>query len=324
MKPIRWGIIGCGAVTEVKSGPAFQKAAGSALVAVMRRTGTLAQEYARRHHVPRWYSDADALIDDPEVDAVYIATPPSSHRQYTLAAASRGKPVYVEKPMALNFAECREMIAACESAGVPLFTAYYRRALPRFLQVKSWIDQGRIGKILTVSLRLFHRPARRDLEGLKHWRVVRSIGGGGYFVDLGSHMIDLLQYFLGPIKSARGLTVNQMRHYEVEDAVGAAFEFESGALGTGLWTFNASEEVDEAEIIGTGGRIRYSTFQDQPVILECAGRVESKTIAHPEHIQQPLIQMIVDELLGSGKSPSTGRSGSMTSLVMDRILVEEI
>ena len=131
MTRIRWGIIGCGDVTEVKSGPAFAKADGSALVAVMRRTAELAEDYARRHGVPRWYADAEALVRDPEVDAVYVATPPSSHREYVLLAARHDKPVYVEKPMAMNHRECLDMVAACRDAGVPLFVAYYRRALPR-------------------------------------------------------------------------------------------------------------------------------------------------------------------------------------------------
>jgi predicted dehydrogenase len=222
--------------------------------------------------------------------------------------------------MALNFAECQQMIEACKAAGVPLYAAYYRRALPRFLQVKSWLDEGRIGSVLAVSLRLFQKPAQIDLEGVKHWRVSPAISGGGYFVDLGSHMIDLLQFLLGPIQSARGLTANQMRLYEAEDAVGAMFRFEKGALGTGLWVFNASEYLDEAEIVGTGGRIRYSTFQNQPVVLESRGETEERDIPNPEHIQQPLIQAIVDELLGKGESPSTGRTGSLTNLVMDRIL----
>ena len=145
MRTIRWGIIGCGNVTEVKSGPGFQKARNSALVAVMRRNAALAQDYAGRHGVPRWYDDGAALIADPEVDAVYVATPPSSHKGYVLACAAAGKPVYVEKPMALDHGECEEMIAACRAANVPLFVAYYRRALPRFLKVKELIDGGAIG-----------------------------------------------------------------------------------------------------------------------------------------------------------------------------------
>jgi len=157
MKTIRWGIIGCGDVTEVKSGPGFQKAEHSNLVAVMRRRGELAKDYAERHGVPRWYDNASQLINDPEVDAVYVATPPSSHKEYTLMIAAAGKPVYVEKPMALNFAECQEMIAACGQHGVPLFVAYYRRTLVRFLKIKELIEAGAIGNVRFVNI-VFHQP----------------------------------------------------------------------------------------------------------------------------------------------------------------------
>src|SRR5688572_23614993 len=110
---IRWGILGCGDVTEIKTGPAFYKVPGSQLVAVMRRNGELAADFARRHGVPRWYDNAAALVNDPEVDAVYIATPPGAHLEGALLVAAAGKPVYMEKPMARNAAECDAMIAAC-------------------------------------------------------------------------------------------------------------------------------------------------------------------------------------------------------------------
>ena len=195
MERVRWGIIGVGNVTEGKSGPAFQQAERSELVAVMRRNGDLAADYARRHHVPRWYDDADELINDPEVDAVYVATPPDSHRDYAVRAAQAGKPVYVEKPMARTALECEAMIAACDDAGVGLFVAYYRRAMPRFATVKELLDSGRIGQLRSVSIRN-ERPGHLDEAGRGGWRVDPEISGGGHFVDLGSHTLDLLDWAL--------------------------------------------------------------------------------------------------------------------------------
>lgn len=320
MERIRWGIIGCGDVTEKKSGPGFQKARGSELVAVMRRNGNLAEDYARRHNVPKWYDKAESLMYDKDVDAVYIATPPSSHKEYALAVARAGKPVYVEKPMALNYAECLAIIQACEKANVPLFTAFYRRALPRFLKIKTLLDEGQIGSVRGVNLRLYQPPSVQDQKGAKQWRVDPTIAGGGYFVDLGAHMIDLLQYMVGPIVSATGFSSNQGKLYKAEDTVSATFTFESGAHGVGLWSFSANENLDSTEIIGSRGKITYSTFLELPILLEKEGTVSRFDIPHPEHVQQPLIQNIVDELLGLGKSPSTGRTGAMTSWVMDRIL----
>lgn len=321
MKTIRWGIIGCGNVTEVKSGPGFQKANNSSLVAVMRRTGELAKDYAQRHGVPRWYDDAGALIHDPEVDAVYIATPPSSHKEYIILAARAGKPVYVEKPMALNFEECQEVIEACRSAGVPLFVAYYRRALSRFLKVKELLEAQAIGDIRFVSITL-HQPVRQeelDLANLP-WRVIPEIAGGGRFVDLASHMLDFLDYVLGPIRSVQGFAANQGNYYPAEDIVTGTFVFESGVQGVGTWCFTSFDEVDLTEVVGSKGKISYSTYGDDPVILTTTDGVTEFSIEYPPHIQQPLIQTVVDELIGIGRCPSTGESAARTTWVMDQML----
>ena len=321
LRTIRWGMIGCGAVTEVKSGPALQNAKHSALVAVMRRNGDLARDYAARHNVSRWYDDANALISDPEVDAVYIATPPSSHLQYALLAARAGKPVYVEKPMARSFTECTQMIDACRAAGVPLFVAYYRRALARFLEIKRLIDTRAIGDVRYLSV-TFHKPlSLAEVEGRDlPWRVQPEISGGGHFVDLGSHMLDFLDFALGPIRSARGVAANQAGKYPAEDIVTGTFEFESGVQGAGTWCFTAFDRLDHTEIVGTKGRLSYATFGDAPISLTTSqGRAEIP-IEVPQHIQQDLIQTIVNELNGIGKCPSTGESASRTSRVMDIML----
>ena len=174
----------------------------------MRRNGNLARDYAERHNVPKWYDDSSALINDPNVDAIYIATPPSSHLQYTLDAAKAGKPVYVEKPMAMDYEECQEMVKACEKANVPLFVAYYRRALPTFLKIKSLINEGTIGIVLCVNISFYSKPTEKDVDET-NWRVNPKIAGCGYFCDLASHMFDLLQYYFGNIISVKGITTNQ-------------------------------------------------------------------------------------------------------------------
>lgn len=318
MQKVKWGIIGCGEVTEIKSGPAFNKAEGSELIAVMRRNGDLAKDYALRHGVKKWYDKADQLINDPEVNAVYIATPPSTHKEYTLAAARAGKAVYVEKPMAMTYGACKEMIKVCKLKNVPLFVAYYRRALPRFLKIKTFLENNTIGNIRTVNVRLYKPISVKDLDK-DNWRVDPAIAGGGYFFDLASHIIDLLQFFLGPIKSAHGFKSNRAHLYKAEDTVSAGFLFENGVHGTGNWCFAADDHLDKTEIIGSEGKITYSNFEDNPIILHKNGYQEAFEIEHPKHIQQPLIQRIVDELLGKGISPSRGSTAIMTNFVMDQI-----
>ncbi|WP_111628312.1 Gfo/Idh/MocA family protein [Larkinella arboricola] len=323
MDEIKWGIIGCGNVTEVKSGPAFNKVPNSRLVAVMRRDGELAADYAHRHGVPRWYDDADALINDPDVNAVYIATPPGSHTDYAIRALRAGKPVYVEKPMARNAAECEAMNQVSRETGVPLFVAYYRRSLDYFLKVKELIDQKVIGDIRFVDIHLHTQPYAEEVgeDARPRWRVFPEISGGGHFHDLAAHQFDFLEFALGPIKTAHGLARNQAGLYQADDIVVANFEFESGVLGLGSWCFTVSKEqrIDEAYLLGSQGKITFSFFEKFDIKVETAAGTETYTIPYPQHVQQPIIEAIVNELRGEGKSPSTGESGARSNLIMDWI-----
>lgn len=323
MKTVRWGIIGAGNVTEKKSGPAFYKIEHSLLVAVMRRNEDRVKDYARRHRVPVWYTDADRLINDPEVDIVYVATPPDTHREYAIRALQAGKPVYVEKPMAMNYAECMEMVKAAEDCGQKLFVAYYRRALPYFRKVKELLERKIIGEVLTVDVKYVRPASDTDKDPERHtWRINRAIGGEGYFYDLAPHTLDILDCLLGEIKQAKGIGNNLMHYYNVKDTVSAVWEFESGVLGTGLWCFVTSPEstCDRITITGTNGEIRFNTFAFHPIEVYTPDGKTEYTFPTEEHIQQPLIQTIVDELRGTGQCPSTGLSGSRTSKVMDWIV----
>lgn len=319
---VRWGIIGCGDVCEVKSAPAMNKIPDSKLVAVMRRDAAKAADYAKRHQVPKWYTNAADLINDPEVNAIYIATPPDSHAEYTAMAAAAGKPVYVEKPMARSYEECQAMIASCEAHQVPLFVAYYRRTLPQFLKVKALIDDQAIGDVRLVSLELFQSIDPGIVRGLENnWRVDPAIAGGGYFYDLASHQLDYLDYLLGPIEKAHGFKTNQAGLYQAEDLVTANFVFQNGVFGTGAWCFTAGKPAvkEESKIIGSKGQITFHFFTDAKVTLETAAGKEVFDFTLPAHIQQPLIEQIVAELLGKGTAPSNGVSAARTNWVIDQI-----
>jgi predicted dehydrogenase len=323
MNQINWGIIGCGDVTEVKSGPAFNKVPHSRLVAVMRRDAEKAADYASRHNVPNWYTDADAMIHASDVNAVYIATPPDSHADYAIRAMRAGKPVYVEKPMALNAAECEAMNRVSRETGVPLFVAFYRRALPYFLKVKKLIDQKVIGDIRYVSVQLNWQPADREMGKAPqpNWRVSPEISGGGLFHDLASHQFDFLEYALGPIKTASGIARNQAGLYSADDIVVANFAFESGVLGSGSWCFtvNPEQRLEQTQLIGSKGKITFSFFENFIIRLETESGTDELTVPMPEHVQQPLIEQIVNELRGEGKSPSTGETGARSSMILDWI-----
>ena len=321
MQQIRWGMIGCGSVTEVKSGPGFQKAEGSSLVAVMRRNGELAADYARRHGVPKHYDDAQALIDDPEVDAIYLATPPNSHYDYALRAAAAGKPVYCEKPMGLNTEQSRKMVEACKEAGVPLFCAYYRRALPKYLQVKELIDSGHLGPVRSVHILMQQTIKEEDYKDGGIWRVNPEISGGGKFHDVGSHALDLIDWLLGPIAEANGEGLNQSRTYRADDVVYGRFRTESGVAGTGQWCFNTFKDDDRTEILFEKGKLTYSVLDiAAPLFLETEAGVQSIAVsAPPMHVAQPLIQTVVNHLLGKGVCESTGESALRTDIILEKL-----
>ena len=323
MDQVNWGIIGCGNVTEKKSGPAFNKIEGSRLVAVMRRDAAKAEAYAKRHGVPKFYTDASLLINDPDINAVYIATPPDSHARYAIEVMKAGKAAYVEKPMARNVAECEEMIRVSNETGQPLFVAYYRRRLPCFLKIKELVGNRVIGDIKTIQVQLHHQLRPEDtLPGKIPWRLMPEISGGGYFHDLASHQFDYLEYLLGPVKEAKGISLNQAGIYPADDMVTAAFVFESGVTGTGSWCFTVHENLrtDTAVLVGSEGRITFSFFDNQDIFVEKSnGSMEKFTVPHPENIQQPLIQTIVDQMLGKGSCPSTGLTGIRASMIMEAI-----
>ena len=325
---VRWGVLGVGNVCEVKSAPAMSLIPHSQLVAVMRRDAEKVKDYAQRHGVKKWFTDAQELIQDPEVNAIYIATPPNAHLELTKMAAQAGKPVYVEKPMARNFEECQEMIRVCETAGVPLFVAYYRRALPHFVKIKELLDTGAIGEVRTVHVNLKQEVQPELITKLENnWRVVPEISGGGYFFDLASHQLDLLDFFFGKITRASGFSTNQAKAYAAEDLVAGSFAFESGVIGTGNWCFSSSKkaEVDEIIIDGNRGQIRFATFgKGEFTLLQDGKDTLHYQVELPKHIQQPLIQSIVSELLGTGTCPSHGESGARANWVMDELVKNQI
>ena len=323
MKDIRWGFIGCGEVTERKSGPAFSLIEGSSVVAVMSRSKDKAQSYAERYGIPRWYTDALSLVNDPEVNAVYIATPPSSHATYAIMAMKAGKPVYVEKPLAASYMDCQRVMRVSAETGVPCFVAYYRRNLPYFNKVRELLSQGAIGKVINVQVRFSVPP--RDLDyNSTHlpWRVQRDIAGGGYFYDLAPHQIDLLQEFFGPIVYVSGFSANRGGLYQTEDTVSASFAFQDGMPGSGSWCFvgHESARTDQIELIGEKGRICFSVFTYSPIILQTSQGKEEIVIENPKHVQLPLIEQVVMHLQGTGLCESDCISATSVNWVMDRIL----
>lgn len=333
MRTIRWGMIGCGEVARMKSGPALWLAGHSTLAAVFDRNRERAEDFARLRPGVRAEGDADSLIHAPDVDVVYVATRTDSHADYALRCAAAGKAVLVEKPMAMSHAEAQRMSDACRDANVPMWIAFYRRALPRFIAIRNLVRAGAIGEVRMTISRHFHRiPEPAQLEGpFWGWRLDPKRSGGGIFFEAVGHTLDILDFIVGPVASMRAYADNQAGAYPPEDVVSASWRYESGAYGSGAWCFATDIDDEENEIVGSTGRIRFSTF---PPLSSPAGRppapirilrgdtVEEIPIADPPYVHQPLVQSIVDELNGQGRCESTPESAMRTMRVIDEALAE--
>jgi len=317
MNTIRWGMIGCGSVTEVKSGPAFNKVPNSKLIAVMRRDAQKVQAYAERNNVPYYFTDANELIHHPEVDAVYIATPPKYHEAYAIAAMQAGKPVYVEKPMALDVAACLRMDAVSKQTGVKMVVAHYRRALPLFLEVKRLVESNAIGEIVSVRIEMLKYDGG-NLDPVENWRIDPTLAGGGYFYDLAPHQLDLVFYFFGKAMRYQGAAFNKAKLYEAEDTVNGVMELNNGIHFTGHWCFCVEKgmEKDVFEIVGTQGKISFPVFGNE-ITLEQGNATKIIHFDPPMHNQQNFIAQIVPYFLGTGNNPCTAEDALQSMHVME-------
>jgi len=317
MQAIRWGIIGCGNVTEVKSGPAFNKVPNSRLLAVMRRDEALLKDYALRHNVPYTFNNASDLIQHPEVDAVYIATPPGVHEQYVMEALRAKKKVYVEKPMSTTVAACTRMQELANELDGKLVIAHYRRALPLFLKVKELLQQNEIGKVHAVKINMQKNAAPASYYS-NNWRVNKAVAGGGLFYDLAPHQLDLVIYFFGEAINYSGIATNKAGLYEVEDTVTGKMQLQNGIEFTGDWCFAAETDTEKDEFIiqGTKGSIQFAVFGQQ-IVIEKEGQKEVIHFEPPAHIQQPMIEKIVNYFLDKGPNPCSAKEAIQSMRVME-------
>ena len=319
MQQIKWGIIGCGDVTEVKSGPAFNKVNDSSLVAVMRRDQEKVKDYAQRHGVPRWYTDANELINDPEVNAVYIATPPLQHEQYTEMALAKGKCVYVEKPMTLNTESALRMKAASERYDTKLTVAHYRRRQPMFLKIKQLIDDKRIGDIRFINLHMF-QSQKNDLiaKSDTNWRLDPAVSGGGLFHDLAPHQLDLMIYYFGEVNHSAGVALNQTKTHMADDLVTGHILFATGTVFSGTWCFSVAPglESDQCYITGSKGMISFPMFGNK-ISVTIDGQTKEHIFEALDHVQQPMIESVTRYFLGKGDNPCSADDAIKSMQLLD-------
>ncbi len=318
-KTIRWGILGAGDVCEVKSGPAFQLAEHAELLAVMRRDSAKAEDFARRHGVKKWYDSVDELLSDPEIDAVYVATPPRYHLEHTRAALAAGKDVYLEKPMAMSAYECRLIIEAEAASNKKVAVAHYRRALPAFTRIRELIEDGTLGIVRLAELNFF-LPQENTLipDTGSNWRVDPAISGGGLFHDLSPHMFDLLLVYFGRPLAYQGFSLKQNRESSVDDFVQGTICFENNIVFRGCWCFTVADAAASESLVITGTRAQVSCnfFGDKMRLRTLEGE-QILSFENPVNIQLPMIEQVSRYFLGEIPCPCPTTDGLMVMEIID-------
>lgn len=320
---VNWGIIGCGDVCEVKSGPAFNKAPHSKLVAVMRRNEDKAKDFAQRHAVPKFYTDANDLINDKDVNAIYIATPPSSHETYLEKALKAGKPVYVEKPVTINAASVERMMAMEKKYDGKVSVAHYRRGLPLFNKIKELVNDGAIGKVKLILLKTLQPQISKIITQTEdNWRINPEISGGGLFHDLSPHQLDIMYWIFGKPLHTHVTSANQGKQYSAPDLTIVNLTFVNDVYFNGVWNFNVGETAseDSCEIIGDKGSIRFSFFRVSTMELVTKNDTQIFKLEYPVNIQQPHINDVVKFFKGEGTNPCTLEDSLVTMQVMDKAI----
>jgi 1,5-anhydro-D-fructose reductase (1,5-anhydro-D-mannitol-forming) len=301
---IRWGIIGAGNVAEFKSGPALMQAPGSTVVAVMRRDAEKARAFAQRHEIPRWYTDVDALLADPGVDAVYIASPHHLHLAHVTRSARAGKAILCEKPVGVSTAEAQAAADVCRAASVPLSVAYYRRYWPIVQEMRRLLADGAIGEVVQARVQLADQYVP-DPE--RSWLTEPEQAGGGALANAGSHWIDLIRYLLGEVVEVTAACSAHFGGFKTEDTIGVQMRLASRALVSLNVTLCSPSAVNEFDIAGTNGRLFAGPLSDGLLMLQRANR-EAEALRFPRSAaaHMELVTEVVRRLSAGEPSPVPG------------------
>jgi predicted dehydrogenase len=320
---IRWGLIGAGDIARKRVAAALRDGAGGELVAVSRARAELAAAFAQDFGARRWYAEWRELIADPEIDAVYVATPVDLHAAHTIAAAEAGKHVLCEKPLGLDVTECDAMIAACRANGVRLGVAYYRHFYPVIRRIRHLLGAGEIGEPVYAQMHAFERfDPPPDFP--RAWLLVRERAGGGPMFDFGCHRLEVLLTCFGPVRTLSAVVANVVLHRDVEDTAAALLQFERGVCATLAVTHVAAESRDTFEIVGSRGSLRVGSLNkgDLTIVRETTPGTLASTVEHhppAANLHQPLVEEF-NAAMREGRDPAVpGEAGREVAALEDAI-----
>lgn len=319
MDYVKWGFIGCGRVVQQKSGKAFNDVPNSIIHAIMRRNLDEAKKSAEMFGAKHWYDNIHDIANS-DVDAIYIATPPGLHFEQALACCEAGKPVYVEKPLARNYTEAKQIVDAFESKGIPLFIGHYKRALPKFQYIKNAIDKGTIGNITLVRSYLNRIFSQKEAD--ETWLYNPRLSGGGKFYDIAAHSMDIIAFLFGDITEIHGFATNSGTSCPLEDTVAFAYKTKNGILGTANFNCIANTKEDRMFVCGTKGMIEFSIHGTDDVIIT---QYETKTkekfvLPDPKNVEYSMVEAVVKALITNQEGLCTTKEALSTYWAIDQVL----
>ena len=315
---LRWGLIGCGDIARKRVAPALRDTESSELVAISRARPGLAAAFAKQFGAKRWHAEWRELLNDDEIDAVYIATPVHLHAVQAIAAAKAGKHVLCEKPMAMNVEECDRMIDAARSLGVKLGVAYYRHFYPVVERIKEIINSGEIGVPALAQIDAFEwfNPADDDSRS---WLLQKHLAGGGPMFDFGCHRIEVLLNIFGPVSEVKALMTNTVFDREVEDTSVALFRFAGGVCGVLSVTHAAAEAKDTFSIFGSLGSVYVSSLNDGKMRVNGKSGERIETYSPAANLHAPLIDDFITAVLGNREPRVSGETGRTVAGIEEEI-----
>jgi predicted dehydrogenase len=314
---LRWGLIGCGDIARRRVAPALRDLDNCRLINVTREKIDQLEAFAREFGAEKWVADWHELVADPDIDAVYIATPVYLHHKMTLEAAARGKHVLCEKPMAMTESECKAMILACESQGVRLGIAYYRHFYPTVRRTHAIIREGVIGDVKIVQMNAFSPFDRKPGEP-RYWLLEKGKSGGGPMMDFGCHRIEVMLDLLGPVTDVHAEISNLRFQREVEDTAIAHLVFSNGVRGLLTVTHVVAEGQDTLDVYGTKGSVHIPVLNQGKLILRTERDTVEQLPLH-ENLHIPFIKDFTLAVLQDRPPGVPGETGLEVNNILTKI-----
>lgn len=312
---IRWGVVGCGDIVKKRVARAIIDHAACQLHGAYQRDQEQLAEFCASFKVPNAYATFEAMLQDPDIDALYVATPVASHAAQTIAGLQHGKHVLVEKPMAMTVAECDAMMTAAETYGRQLGVAYYRRFYPHVERIRQVIDSQQLGKLLTIYAQTGNGFPYTEEEHAA-WRLDPALGGGGPLMDIGSHRLDLMNALAGTPRNVTAICSNPGANYGVESCASVLVDYPHGVQGVLQCYFSAEHIPDELVVTGSRGRVIAKPLNSGQLAWEIDGQTHNETLPVNPNLHAPLIDDFVRSIVERTPPRVTGHDGRMVNAMI--------